>query len=79
MKKKIDKLVEVASFPTPNDSDILESMFQEAGIDYSMENVNSATVIPGVDIRLMVREEDVAKSVRLIKQAGYESYLSDIE
>jgi|GEM_PF-1965669 len=72
-----DKLIEVANFPTPNDADILESLFQEEGINYLLENQNSSGVIPGVETRLLVREEDVTRAVNLIKRSGFESFLSD--
>lgn len=74
-----NKLIEIASFPSPNDTDILESIFQNEGIKYFIENGNSATIIPGVDVRLLVAEEDALKAVELVKRSGYENYLSEPE
>jgi hypothetical protein len=72
-------LVEIASFPTANEVDILESIFQSEGIEYIIEDVNSATIIPGVDVRILVRDEDALRAIHLVKSSGYENYLTDLE
>ena len=69
-------LVNIASFTFPNDSNILESIFQKEGIEYLLNNSNSNSMLPGViDIRLMVQKTDVERAIQLIKEAGFSEYL----
>ncbi len=69
--------VDIASFTFPNDSAILESLFQKEGIEYTLQNSSSNSMIPGVvDIRLLVKKRNAKKAIQIIKEAGFEEYLT---
>ncbi len=70
------RLIEVATFTFPNDTDILESLFQSEGIEYYLKDQNSSSIIAGVGTSITVKEDDVQKAVSLIRQAGFGSYLN---
>jgi hypothetical protein len=70
------ELVEIATFTFPNDTDVLESLLQGEGIEYFLKDQNSSTIVPGVGTSLTVKETDVKRAVKLIKQAGFGSYIN---
>jgi hypothetical protein len=72
-KEKIMELVEIATFTFPNDTDVLESLFQSEGIEYFLKDQNSSMLFPGVGTSVAVRGSDVKRAVELIKQAGFEA------
>lgn len=70
----MSNLVEIARFMYPSDADVLESLLQGENIEYFLDSSN---IIPGAEARLMVSSKDVKKVVDLIKQSGFEKYLSE--
>ncbi len=74
----MDDLVEVATFTFPNETDILETLLQDAGISYFLRNENSALVVPSIwtgGIGLVVKSPDVQATVELLKRDGFGKYL----
>ena len=75
------KLIEIAQFPFNNNSAVLQTILEDEGIDFSIRNENFTSVYPGILVDggagLIVREEDVAKAVQIIKEGGFEEYLKD--
>lgn len=69
------KLVDVAIFTFPNDAAVLESILSAEQIEYSLNNQDSAIIAPGTGSSISVREKDVKKVIRIIKEAGYENNL----
>ncbi len=66
--------VEVARFLNPSDADVLESLFQKENIKYILDSSN---IIPGAEARLMVHGSEVSKAIEVIKEGGFEKFLSD--
>jgi nitrogen regulatory protein PII len=69
------KLIEVAIFNFPNDAAVLESILSAEKVEYYMNNTSSAMVIPTFDVTLSVSEQDVDRTVKIIKEAGFEQSL----
>ncbi len=69
----MENLVEVASFTFPDDAYVLESLLQKENIQYFLSNSIISAV---VETRLMVDSKDVAKTVEIIKEGGFEEYLN---
>jgi hypothetical protein len=75
----MDDLVEIATFTYPNESDILETLLQEAGIVYFLKNKGASLVLPNMavgGISLVVKSPDVLATIDLIKRDGFEKYLN---
>lgn len=70
----MSNLVEIATFTYPNESDVLESILQTENIEYYMES--NSPVIMGVSSRLMVNSDDAEKAIQIIRESGFENYLS---
>jgi hypothetical protein len=71
------KLVEVAMFNFSDDACILESILQAENIPYFLSNENMSVFSPAISRSLMVNEQDKQRVVELIKQAGFEKYLTE--
>ncbi len=71
------ELVEIATFTFPNDTDVLESLFQSEGIEYFLKDQNSSMLVPGIGTSVAVKEPDVERAVELIRQAGFESSINN--
>ncbi len=71
------ELVEIATFTFPNDTDVLESMFQVENIEYYLKDQNSSMLVPGVGTSIAVREADVERAVKIIRAGGFGSYLNE--
>jgi len=70
----MENLVEVASFTFADDAYVLGSILQKENIEYFMSN----SIISAVaETRLMVDSKDVAKTVEIIKEGGFEQYLNN--
>ncbi|MDR1369795.1 MAG: DUF2007 domain-containing protein [Dysgonamonadaceae bacterium] len=70
------KLVEIATFTFPNDTNVLESLLQAEEIEYFLKDQNCSAIVPGIGTSLEVKEPDVERAVELIKQAGFGSYIN---
>lgn len=75
------KLVEIAQFPFNNNSAVLQSILEDEGIEFFISNENFTSVYPGIMVDggagLIVREEDVAKVVEIVKESGFEEFLKE--
>ncbi len=69
------KLIEVAIFTFPNDAAVLESILSGEKVEYYLNNQDSAIIAPGTGTTLSVKEQDVPKVVKIIKEAGFENNL----
>lgn len=69
------KLVNVAIFNFPNDAAVLESILVSENIEYSLNNPDSAIIVPGSGTTISVREKDVPRTVEIIKEAGFANQL----
>lgn len=69
------KIVDVAIFNFPNDASVLESILSSEGIEYSLNNPDSAIIVPGSGTRLSVKDSDVKRVIEIIKESGFESKL----
>jgi hypothetical protein len=69
------KLVDVAIFTFPNDAAVLESILSAEKIEYFLNNTDSAIIVPGSGATLSVNENDLQKTVEIIKTAGFEKNL----
>ncbi len=72
-----DNLIEIATFSFPNDADVLQSLLQSEGIEYSVLGEDNPLVTFSEGIRLAVKESDVEKAIQVIKSAGFEKYLNE--
>ena len=69
-----EKLITIASFTFSNDSSVLESIFQSEGIEYAIDDT---TVLSGpIETLLKVKESDMEKATRIMKESGFESNLT---
>jgi hypothetical protein len=71
------ELVEVATFNFSDDACILESILHAENIPYFLSNENMSVFSPAISRSLMVNEPDKQRVVELIKQAGFEKYLTE--
>lgn len=75
------KLIEIAQFPFNNNSAVLQTILEDEEIQFFISNENFTSVYPGILVDggagLIVREEDVARAVQIIKEGGFEEYLKD--
>jgi hypothetical protein len=71
------KLVEIAVFSFQDDARVLESILQSESILYFLSNENMSVFSPAISRSLMVREEDKVRVVEIIKEAGFENYLTE--
>ncbi|GHT05088.1 hypothetical protein FACS189474_0640 [Bacteroidia bacterium] len=69
------KLIEVAIFNFPNDAAVLESILSAEKIEYFLNNTDSAIIVPGSGATLSVSEKDLDRTVKIIKEAGFEQSL----
>jgi hypothetical protein len=69
------KLVDVAIFTFPNDAAVLESILSIEKIEYYLNNTDSAIIVPGSGATLSVNEKDLHKTIKIIKEAGFEKNL----
>ncbi len=69
----MDNLIEVASFPFPDDAYVLENLLQKENIEYFL---SEGVIAPGTETRLMVDSKNVAKAVEIIREGGFEAYLN---
>jgi hypothetical protein len=69
------KLVDVAIFTFPHDAAVLESILSAENIKYFLNNPDSAIIVPGSGATLSVRESDLERTVKIIKEAGFGNYL----
>jgi archaellum component FlaF (FlaF/FlaG flagellin family) len=69
------KLVEVAIFMFPNDAAVLESILLREKVEYFLNNTDSAIIVPGSGTTISVNEDDLPKTIALIKEAGFEKNL----
>jgi hypothetical protein len=69
------KLIEVAIFNFPVDASVLESILASEKIEFFLNNANSAIIVPASGATLSVSEQDVDRTVKIIKEAGFEQYL----
>ncbi len=70
----MNDLVEVAVFMYPNEADVLETLLQKENVEYFLDG--NSNLIPGVETRLMIKPEDISRTVEIIKQGGFEKYLT---
>ena len=70
----MSNLVEVASFPLPDDAYVLESILQKENINYFLSN---SILAPGIDTRLMVDSNNKPRVIEIIKEGGFERFLND--
>ena len=70
----MSSLVEVARFMYPSEADVLESLLQKENIEYILDSSN---IIPGADARLMVSSDKISKAIEIIKEGGFEKFLSN--
>jgi hypothetical protein len=68
-------LVNVAIFNIPTDAAVLGSILSAENIRYSLNNQNSAIIVPGTGASLSVCEEDLDRTIQIIKEAGFENSL----
>ncbi|MDL2224035.1 hypothetical protein LJB92_01840 [Bacteroidales bacterium OttesenSCG-928-M06] len=73
------KLVDVAIFTFPNDASVLESILSGENIEYALNNQDSAIIAPGTGTLLSVKEGDVEKVIKIIRNAGFERNLLSLE
>ncbi len=75
----MDDLIAIATFTFPNEMDVLETLLQDAGISYFLQNEGVSLVMPPVavgGISLIVKAPDVQNAVELLKRDGFAKYLS---
>jgi hypothetical protein len=69
--------IEIAQFTYVTEAAVLESIMQSENIRYFLRNANSATVYaPAIPVILEVATDDCPRAVELIKNAGFEQYLT---
>ncbi|MDR1563232.1 MAG: DUF2007 domain-containing protein [Dysgonamonadaceae bacterium] len=69
--------IEIARFTYLSEAAVLESILISENIRYFMRNKNSATVYaPAIPVILEVSDEDVSRTVEIVKEAGFECYLT---
>jgi GMP synthase-like glutamine amidotransferase len=73
------KLVDVAIFTFPNDAAVLESILLREKIEYFLNNPDAAIIVPGSGATISVNEDDLPKTIALIKEAGFEKNLVSYE
>lgn len=73
------KLIEVATFTFPSDAAVLESILSGEKIEYYLNNQDSAIIVPGSGTTLSVKEKDMEKVVKIIRDAGFENNLLPIK
>lgn len=66
------KLIEVAIFTFPNDAAVLESILSRENIEYYLNNQDSAIIVPGTGTTLSVKEEDIDRVKKIMREAGFE-------
>jgi hypothetical protein len=71
------ELVEVAMFSIQDDARVLESILQSENIPYFLSNENMSVFSPAISRSLTVKEEDKVRVVEIIKEAGFENYLTE--
>jgi len=71
------KLIDIAAFDFPNDSDILESILLSENIPYFINRQSNSYMFPGSGGVLSVNENDRDQVIRIIKEAGFERFLID--
>ncbi|MDR1632273.1 MAG: DUF2007 domain-containing protein [Dysgonamonadaceae bacterium] len=71
------ELVEVATFSFLDDASVLESILHAKKIPYFLSNENMSVFSPAISRSLMVKEEDKKQAVEIIKEAGFENYLTE--
>jgi hypothetical protein len=71
------ELVEIAIFSIQDDARVLESILQSESVSYFLSNENMSVFSPAISRSLMVREEDKVRVVEIIKEAGFENYLTE--
>jgi GMP synthase-like glutamine amidotransferase len=69
------KLVDVAVFTFPNDAAVLESILLREKVEYFLNNTDSAIIVPGSGTTISVNEDDLPRTIALIKEAGFEKNL----
>ena len=71
------ELVEVAMFSFPDAASVLESILQAENIPYFLSNKNMSVFSPAISCSLMVNEQDKERVIEIIKEAGFEKYLTE--
>ena len=71
------KLVEVATLGFPDDASVLESILHAENIPYFLSNENMSVFSPAISRSLTVREEDKERVAGIIREAGFEKYLTE--
>jgi hypothetical protein len=69
------KLIDVAIFTFPNDAAVLESILSAENIKYFLNHTDSAIIVPGSGSILSIKESDLERTVKIIKEAGFGNYL----
>jgi len=69
----MENLVEIATFASPNEAYVLESILQNEDIKYFL---SSDIYSPATETRLMVDSKDIPKAVTIVKESGFEPYLN---
>lgn len=72
-------LIDVAIFTFPNDASVLESILSAEKIQYYLNNQDSAIIVPGSGTTLSVESKDVHRVIKIIKDAGFENNLINME
>jgi len=69
------KLIDIATFDFPNDSDIIESILLADNIPYFINRQSYTYIFPGSGGVLSVNENDREQVIQIIKKAGFERFL----
>lgn len=74
----MDDLVGIATFTFPNESDVLQTLLENEGVTFFMQNEGASIVMPPLatgGITLVVKSADVERAVDLMKRDGFGQYL----
>jgi len=73
------KLIDIAVFDFPNESDVLESILLAENIPYFISRQSNSYTFPGSGGILSVNENDKERTIQIIKNAGFEKFLMSQE
>jgi hypothetical protein len=71
------ELIEIATFSIQDDARVLESILQGENIQYFLSNENMSVFSPVISRSLMVNEYDKERVIEIIREAGFEKYLTE--
>ena len=71
------KLVGIAVFNFLSEAGVLGSLLSSENIQCFLNNQQVSAIIPGSGVTLSVEESDKERAIQIMKEAGFEKYLTE--